>query len=205
MSSKRLKRLIAVFFISISLGFCFYVYAEEKGSVEDINNSIVRFHIRANSNTELDQDIKMAAREYFFKNFSLKNAENKEEALLYFSKNERKIEETLNRFLEEQNVSYKCNVKIKKEMFPVREYNDFTLPAGVYDALIITLGKGEGDNFFCVMYPSLCMLDGVTQTTDEKLELLEGVLADEEIKLISSDSEKTVIKFKIVEIFDKFF
>lgn len=205
MSSKRLKRLIAVFFISISLGFCFYVYAEEKGSVEDINNSIVRFHIRANSNTELDQDIKMAAREYFFKNFSLKNAENKEEALLYFSKNERKIEETLNRFLEEQNVSYKCNVKIKKEMFPIREYNDFTLPAGVYDALIITLGKGEGDNFFCVMYPSLCMLDGVTQTTDEKLELLEGVLADEEIKLISSDSEKTVIKFKIIEIFDKFF
>ena len=205
MSLKRLKRLIAVFFISISLGFCFYVYAEEKGSVEDINNSIVRFHIRANSNTELDQDMKMAAREYFFKNFSLKNAENKEEALLYFSKNERKIEETLNKFLEEQNVSYKCNVKIKKEMFPVREYNDFTLPAGVYDAIVITLGKGEGDNFFCVMYPSLCMLDGVTQTTDEKLECLEGVLADEEIKLISSNSEKTVIKFKIIEILDKFF
>ena len=205
MSSKRLKRLIAVFFISISLGFCFFVYAEEKGSVENINNSIVRFHIRANSNTELDQDIKMAAREYFFENFPLKNVKNKEEALLYFSENGRKIEELLNAFLQEQNVSYKCNVKIKKEMFPVREYNDFTLPAGIYDALVITLGKGGGDNFFCVMYPSICMLDGVTQTTDEKLNLLAGVLTDEEIKLIASDSEKTLIKFKIIEIFDKFF
>ena len=133
------------------------------------------------------------------------NVENNEDALLDFSEHEREIEEILNKFLEEQNVSYKCNVKIKKEMFPVREYNDFTLPAGIYDALIITLGKGEGDNFFCVMYPSLCMLDGVTQTTDEKLNLFEGVLEDEEIKLIASDSEKTVIKFKIIEIFDKFF
>ena len=200
-----IKRMIVVLFVCISLGFCFSVYAQDKGSVENINNSIIRFHIKANSNTELDQDIKMAAREYFFKNFSFENLQSKEAALVYFSDNIKKIEEIINTFLKEQKVTYKCNVKIKKEMFPVREYNDFILPSGIYDALIITLGKGEGDNFFCVMYPSLCMLDGVTQKTDENFVHLCDVLSDEEIKLIASDSEKTVVKFKIIEILNKFF
>ncbi len=205
MNLKRLKRMIAVFFVCMSLGFCFSVYAQEKGSVENINSSIVRFHIRANSNSEFDQDIKMAARQYFFESFSLESADNKAEVLLYFSENESKIEEAVNGFLKKQNVSYKCNVKVGKELFPIRKYSDFTLPAGVYDSVIITLGKGDGDNFFCVMYPSVCILDGITQSTDEKLKLLDDVLTDEEIKLISSDSEKTVVKFKIIEIFNKFF
>ncbi len=200
-----LKRLSFVLFLCVCLGFCVSVYATEKENVKNINDSIVRFHIRANSNTEFDQDIKMAARKHFFEKFSLESIDNKEKALGYFLENRQKIEDVINSFLKKQNVFYKCNVEVKKEMFPVRRYNDFTLPAGIYDSVVITLGKGAGDNFFCVMYPSVCILDGITQTSEEKFKLLETVLTNEEVKMIASESEKTVVKFKIIELFNKFF
>ncbi len=199
------KRLFISFMCCLFIGACFCVYASEKDNVKNINNSIVRFHIRANSNSEYDQDIKMAARKYFFENFKPEIDKDKNSVLVYFKENEKYIEKQINNFLEKQNTGYKCDLIVKSEFFPVREYADFTLPSGIYDAVIINLGEGKGENFFCVMYPSLCMLDGITQTTDEKFTLLNDILDENEIKMITSTDDKTVVKFKIIEIFNKFF
>ncbi len=205
MDLKILKRMSVAFFVCVCIGFSVSVYITKRSNVEEISNTIVRFHIRANSNSEFDQDIKMAARKNFFDNFSLKENNTREKTLLYFSENKNNIEKEINSFLESQNVSYKCNVKVVREMFPIKKYNNFTLPSGVYDSIYIELGEGKGDNFFCVMYPSFCMIDGITHSVDMDFSQLNTILDGESVELISSTDEKTVIKFKIIEIFNKFF
>jgi len=204
MNCKFLKRVAIAFFICICIGFSISVYATKRDDVKNINNSIVRFHIRANSNSELDQDIKMAARKHFFDIYSLNDKKTKEEVIRFFNENKEEIEKEINTFLKKQNAGYKCSVSVAKEMFPLKKYNDFILPSGMYDSIIIKLGKAQGENFFCVMYPSCCMLDGLTYSTDEKVKQFDGILTEEEVDLIWHTEEKTVIKLKIIELFNKF-
>ena len=72
---------------------------------------------------------------------------------------EGQIEKISNEVLFEQGFSYKSDAEIREELFPTRTYNDFTLESGYYDALIVELGSGEGDNWWCVVYPPLCFVN----------------------------------------------
>lgn len=198
-------RMLCFCFLCALVSSCVFVYASEKDDIKNINNSIVRFHIRANGDDEYDQDIKMSARKYFFEISDADENYDKKQTLEYFRKNEEKLEKKMNEFLEKNGVVYKCDIDIKKEYFPVREYNDFVLPSGVYDAVILNLGSGKGKNFFCVMYPSLCLIDGISEKTKENFEKLGTVLDESELKLVGSNDSETVIKLKIIEILNKFF
>ena len=77
------------------------------------------------------------------------------------------------------------------------------LPAGIYDTVSVNLGRAKGENFFCVMYPSLCMINSIIEKTDECPELLGSVLTDKETKIVTDVSDKTVVKFKIAEMISK--
>ncbi len=188
--------LIFVFAVGSAIGI--------KAQTEELSDKIVRFHIVADSNEKEAQAVKWEIRKAIFENINLENIDSKEDALLYFRSQKENIEKIADEILKKNNLSYRSKVYVGKKQFPVREYNSFVLPSGIYDTVSVNLGSAKGENFFCVMYPSLCMINSVTEKTDECPELLGSVLNEEETQLITDTSEKTVIKFKIVEIMNKF-
>ena len=191
--------LLAVFLVGTLLG----TVSEAKDLAKGISEKFVRFHIVANSNSEEDQRIKMKVREAIFREFDFSDISSKEEALSYFTIHRDEIKTVAERVLSEQGFSYRATVTVGKKAFPVREYTDFVLPAGIYDAISVTLGEGKGKNFFCVMYPSLCKIEGVTESTDSDYQELNYVLTEKEVANITGNKQQIVYKFKVVELFEK--
>lgn len=186
------------------IGCVFGVYAKDKGNVDTINSGLLRFHITANSDSEKDQSVKMQVREFIFQNVSFDRNMTKNEVEKWFLKNKGELEEKINGFLKDKKCGYKAVVSVKKEYFGIRKYNNFILPAGNYDAIVVKLGKGEGKNFFCVMYPSLCMIDDVDGDVKGNMKELQKNFTPEQIRLMEKNDGETVIKFKIIEILNKF-
>lgn len=118
----------------------------------------LRIHVRANSNREEDQAVKIKVKDavveflipYLAECKTKSSAEKTLTSLLP------KIDEVADSVLLEEGFSYKAKGQIKNEKFPTRAYGDLVLDAGYYDALILNLGCGEGDNWWCVVYPPLC-------------------------------------------------
>ena len=184
-------RLITASIMIFLLGVIFTLVT----NADEITSNFVRFHIIGNSDSKSDQEIKMKVREEIFNKLDFSGINSKEDALTFFDSSKEKIEEIANDTLTMNNFPYKANVKLGKKSFPIREYPGFTLPSGVYDAVSIELGEAAGKNFFCVMYPGLCVIDGVTEKSDI------GLLSEKEKSTITGDN--LVIKFKIAEIFNK--
>lgn len=157
---------------------------------EALCDRFVRVHVLANSNSAYDQSIKLSARDYLFKEYEKEFAQfkNKNETLSFINNNKQSMEEKINGFLKKNNCNYNCKIDVVREEFPNKKYYNINLPKGTYDAIKIKLGKALGKNFFCVMFPPLCVSKGVT--TDIKLD---DVLTDE-------DSEKIEYRFKIMEL-----
>lgn len=124
--------------------------------------SYLRVHIRANSNEDADQAVKYKVRDGVveFLTPAVASCESKEEAIAAITAKLPEIERTAERILLENGYSYGARARVDQENFPTRVYDGATLPAGVYDALILELGSGAGDNWWCVVYPPLCFSGG---------------------------------------------
>ena len=191
-----MKRVIIASMAMFLMGFIFTIVT----SADDITHKFVRFHIIGNSDSAADQSVKMKVREEIFKGLDLSEIKSRDEALSFFESKRFKMEEIANKTLSENGFPYKAAVKIGEKSFPIREYTGFTLPSGTYDAVSIELGDAGGKNFFCVMYPGLCIIEGVSETKSPP-EALNSALSEKEIKTITG--ENVVIKFKIAEIINK--
>lgn len=123
-----------------------------------VNKEYLRVHIRANSNGEVDQAVKYKVKEEVVKFLTpfISECDTKEKAEKMIKSNLRNIESVANKVLENNNFSYSSNAYVNNEQFPTRVYGELTLDGGYYDALIVELGSGEGDNWWCVVYPPLC-------------------------------------------------
>ena len=121
----------------------------------------LRIHIRANSNSEIDQDIKykIKGRIVEFLSPKLKEAKSVDEAKNIVIHNITNINSIANDVLNEENLSYKAVSELNREYFPVRHYGNVTLEEGVYDALIVRLGEASGNNWWCVVFPPLCFVE----------------------------------------------
>lgn len=115
-------------------------------------------HIRANSNLEIDQKIKYEVKDVVvtFLTPIIKNAISKEDAMQKVAQSESVVKALIDQLLAQKGYNYVSKITIKNEQFPTRVYNGLTLDAGYYDAVIIELGEGKGDNWWCVVYPPLC-------------------------------------------------
>lgn len=122
----------------------------------------LRVHIRANSNKEEDQAVKYLVRDSVveFLTPTVAGCESKTQAIAKIGAQLSAVEEVARRVLRENGFSYPAKATLRKEQFPTRVYESATLPAGVYDALILELGTGTGDNWWCVVYPPLCFSGG---------------------------------------------
>ena len=129
------------------------------GATERPNNvEYLRIHIRANSNSEFDQSVKYRVKGAIVEYLTPYIAEctTKEQAIAMLNIERENLEEIANATLVENGFNYTSKVAVRKENFPTRVYGDFTLEEGVYDAIIVELGEGKGDNWWCVVYPPLC-------------------------------------------------
>lgn len=120
----------------------------------------LRLHIRANSNSDEDQKVKYLVKTEVL-NYINSDAEkftSKHNIENYFKKNKSALENYIDKVLNNNGFNYISNISLNNEYFPTRTYNGVTLQSGFYDAIIIKLGKAEGNNWWCVAYPPLCFM-----------------------------------------------
>ncbi|MDE5766101.1 MAG: stage II sporulation protein R [Clostridia bacterium] len=124
----------------------------------EIYTDYLRIHVRANSNSEEDQRVKYEVKDEAVKFITpyVKECVTKEAAMEVMGGLLPQIEKVCEKALEERGYHYGARASIRQEKFPTRVYGELTLEEGVYDALIIELGEGVGDNWWCVIYPPLC-------------------------------------------------
>ena len=118
----------------------------------------LRIHIRANSNLSVDQQVKYLVKDKVvdFLTPYIAECNTKQKAQNMLNSNLSKIEEVALRVLRANGFDYSVKASVKNEQFPTRYYQDLCLESGFYDALILELGKAQGDNWWCVVYPPLC-------------------------------------------------
>ena len=124
-----------------------------------LNNELIRLHVVADSDSAEDQTIKLQVRdavtEYLQANMT--DITDSQEAKTFLQQHLRQLTETANQVLAESGSSDRAEITLEKEAFPKREYDTFTLPAGVYESLRIRIGDAKGQNWWCVVFPSLCI------------------------------------------------
>ena len=193
-------------FLIVLILFSFFIFISAASYVnavsEDIAQSVFRLHVIANSDSKEDQDLKYIVRDKIIEHVNElgKNAKSKEELIKNINLDE--INEIAKKTIIENGYDYDVSVEIGNFSFPTKTYGDISLPAGFYDALRVKIGKAEGQNWWCVMFPPLCFVDissGIVPT--ESKENLKENLDSEEYTLISdNESEDIKLKFKIVEM-----
>lgn len=136
-----------------------------------IKPEYLRIHIRANSDSFEDQQIKYKIRDevVLFLTPIITNCNSKEQAINAVSEAKSEINRLIDGLLIENGFNYKSNIDIRKENFPTRIYEGVTLESGVYEAVIIELGRAEGQNWWCVVYPPLCFSGGDNITYKSKI------------------------------------
>ena len=126
---------------------------------EKLNEELIRLHVVASSDSEEDQSVKLRVRDAVIESLSedLARIGDIDQARAYIEENLPKIQQTANDCLRALGCEESAVATLKQEVFGTRFYDTFALPAGVYDALRITIGEGEGKNWWCVVFPTLCV------------------------------------------------
>ncbi|MGN0817454.1 MAG: stage II sporulation protein R [Candidatus Coproplasma sp.] len=152
-----MKKTAISIFVLILCAACalFAMQAQDDG---EVYSDYLRIHVRANSNSADDQQVKYEIKDEVVALIApyVTECVTKEKALEVIGGILPQIERVCDRALAERGKTYRSNAEIRQEKFPTRVYGDLTLEEGIYDALIIELGSGEGDNWWCVIYPPLC-------------------------------------------------
>lgn len=181
------------------VGFALLMGTWIAGEQRSLAGQMVRLHVVANSDSEADQAAKLLVRDAVLTEATpwLEGAATREEAV-----------EILGAHLPElaqagaaaagEGVAVTATLE-EDAWFPTKEYEDFALPAGKYTALRITVGEGAGHNWWCVVFPPLC-LGSVSETVAEKA----GNFSEDQVRLITGESEGYVVKFKAMELWDEF-
>ncbi len=195
------KKCVLCLALVILMGFIlFYTYI---GDSQNQYEGIVRLHVLANSDTVEDQALKLKVRdaviEYMEKQDDLNSAG---EAREYLSENLNRLEKIAEGVIASEGYDYSARANLGVRYIPEKAYGGITFPAGNYEALNITIGRGEGENWWCVLFPPLCLLEEGTATDDEVVsgdEASEGNNDDEG----SSEARKLRLRWKLAEILNE--
>lgn len=143
-----------------------------------IPNDALRIRIIPNSNSKFDQNVKNSVKDKLEITMYdlLKEAKNSEEARKIIKSNLNLVEKDVEKILNDNNYSLGYDVNYGYNYFPEKEYKGVKYEKGYYESLVVTLGKGEGDNWWCVLFPPLCLIEGNENDKVEYKSLIEEVL-----------------------------
>lgn len=175
-----MKKLFVIALVLI-IGF-FFIEVDKNILIPD---NAIRFRVIANSNLDNDQEIKKIVSKELQKELynSLKDVKNVDEARNILNDNITTLEKSVEQTLLQNNMNPVFDINYGMNYFPEKIYNGVEYKAGEYESLVVTLGEGVGDNWWCVLFPPLCLMEA------------------EEVK----DSEKIEYKFFVQELIDKYF
>ena len=200
---KKIKNLlIIILLLFIYCIICAFSYVNAVST--DIQNSVFRLHVIANSDSDEDQNLKYIVRDKVLEYISsISNSSmTKDEVIALASENINEIQKIAENTIHENGYNYSVKLNIGNFSFPTKKYGDITFPAGFYDALKIEIGEAKGHNWWCVMFPPLCFVDVTSGIVpEESKQTIRDNLSEEEYKLLSENSRNMNFKFKIVEMF----
>lgn len=223
------KSIVNLYILILSLGTLFSLYIPQTEVVADeslvIPNEAIRLRILANSDMEKDQKIKRAVRDEVNANITewVSDLTSLEEARALIQSKLPEIQKIAERVVAEAGSKQTVKTEFDKVDFPTKLYGQFLYPAGEYEAILITLGDGDGANWWCVLFPPLCFLDfsnGVAVSegfSDEEQQEEELVVEEENVEeemtekeedpiyAGEQDEEEVEVKFFLAEIWDKLF
>jgi stage II sporulation protein R len=165
----------------------------------DLSEKLIRLHVVANSDSDADQALKLKVRDKILSDIDLllKGVTDREEAVGIISAHMDALVAGSKEVVSAGGRDYGVTAKIAVEEFPTRDYDGFSLPAGKYTALRVVIGSGAGHNWWCVVFPPLCMTAATNDAEAMK------ILTEDQIRLITSDKPEYQLKFKSIELLDK--
>ncbi len=170
-----------------------------EGECREISDQVFRIHILANSDSAEDQSLKLKVRDAVLQKSRelFHSACNKTEAMNIAQENINELVSVAQETVYSEGYCYPVTASVKPIRFDTRYYENVTMPSGVYDALQIRIGEAKGKNWWCVMYPSLCIPSASENVT------LEEELTPSQFSIVSSDG-KYQFRFKFIEVFNSF-
>jgi stage II sporulation protein R len=168
----------------------------------DIYNSTIRLHVIANSDSERDQALKLLVRDAILKRMKDYTATTKEQAIDLITSDKENLQKIATQCLKKEGVSAPVLIELTEESYPTKDYEGFTLPAGVYTSLKVIIGNGEGQNWWCVLYPPLCT--SVAIDYDDNASIQTG-LSKDQYNLITGANGEYKVKLKLLEIASRAF
>ena len=186
------------FHYSLILGLICSVFlslGQFNAACDDLRTNVLRLHIIANSDSVPDQQLKLKIRDSILKESKdlFKGAKDTNEALLIADDNIDFYCDIANRVIKENGFSYKAEARVGDSYFETREYEDFTLPAGYYKSLIRSVGEGKGKNWWCVIFPEVCIPAATGRLSDT---------VSEKSNEIAERPNRYIMRFKAVEIYE---
>lgn len=185
------RALICGFVLTFLFGFFPFASA-----CDSLSEEIIRLHVVANSDSEEDQQVKLKVRDAVLREAAgwYGDAANLEEANFQLCTHLDAITEAANRTLQENGFPQRVKVQVTDMYFTTRQYEEFSLPAGKYRTLRVTIGAGEGKNWWCIVFPSLCLPAAQPQ---------DGLgLLPENQKDIMEHAGEYQVKFKALELYE---
>lgn len=179
-----------VYSFILSLFICFVAQGYATKTQNELSDNVVRLHIIANSNTPEDQKLKYKVRDNIIKNVSISD-EN------FLTQCKQIANQTI------INDKYSAVVEYGNYYFPVKKYKNITLPCGNYNAVRVILGEGRGENWWCVLYPPMCLENNNVTMDKYSIEQLKRLLSSDSYDLITEKNSKVQIKFKTIEIINE--
>jgi len=169
----------------------------------ELYDGIIRLHVLANSDSREDQELKLSVRDSVLDAASslLANVTDKEEAEAIISENLNLLETAAAKALSDENSASPVSVTLTKESYPTRAYGNFSLPAGKYTSLRVLIGEAEGQNWWCMLFPTLCVgakKEASAAIIDES-ECIEAGLTPSQVKIIKGNTPTVKVKFRVLE------
>lgn len=198
----------ALSFFAIALHRC----SRQISMQRDIADELIRFHVRANSDSEFDQKLKLEVRDAVVAYLEplLAGSDSVETSRRIIEANEFGITVTARNVIASKGLDYDVRAYFENAHFPTRTYGDITLPAGMYDAYRIDIGVAKGRNWWCVLYPPLCFEDATHAVlSDEARDTLKETLTEEEYRMITEThageaSSDIKVQFRLFKFLNKY-
>ena len=190
----KIINIAAAMGIIIAISFSLMGFGQD---VEEIRENVLRLHILANSDSDEDQQLKLKVRDRLLEvgGEIFENTGSKEEMISLAENNVERLTAAAKEVINENGYDYDVRIEIGETKFDERVYNEVTMPAGIYTALNVYIGEAAGHNWWCVMFPPMCL------PAAEESEELDDVLSDEQLDIVENN-EKYEIRLKALEIFD---
>lgn len=196
---------IFIILLLFSLYFIFSSITYSYSISNDLEKNLFRLHIVANSDSDEDQNLKLYVRDIVVNYLKSNNFNTKNDLINFLNTHQSELSQIIQSAIYQKGYSYNFSIEIGNSFFPQKKYENIILPSGYYDGLKIKIGNAEGKNWWCVLFPPMCLINNSScKLTEESELILENSLSPESNLVVSSNTQNYKFKFKIIDFFNNF-